>query len=316
MINETNDEAWLVDETLNGERLDKFLATVEPDFSRNRWQEVIKTGAVKVNGEVAKAKQLVYEGDEIHAPLPELEALDDLPENIPLDIIYQDDEVVVINKPVGMVVHPAVGNRTGTLMNALLYHFPNNAHLPRAGIVHRLDKDTSGLLVVAKSASAQQFLQEQLATREMGRIYLALVYRYVSAGGTIDLPIARHPKDRLKMAVREDGQEAITHYRIEERFGETATLLKVQLETGRTHQIRVHLTELKFPLVGDKLYGQPLLNRGNKAEIREALLNFPRQALHAYELHFIHPETEEELSFTAPIPEDLEALLNTLREGT
>ena len=314
-MSESIDESldYIVGDELGGERLDRALAQIEPDFSRGRWQELIRAGRVLLNGQPAKAKQPVYGGDRIQSPLPEEEWLDDEAEALPLEIVHEDEAIAVINKPAGLVVHPAVGNRTGTLLNGLLHHFPASATLPRAGIVHRLDKDTSGLLVVAKTAAAQQDLQEQLRSRSMGRVYLALVYRYVSAGGTVDLPLGRHPRDRLKMAVRSDGREAITHYRLAERFGEAATLLRVELETGRTHQIRVHLSELKFPLVGDPLYGTALLPRGLPASIREALLRFPRQALHAQELHLQHPTSGERLQFSAPLSPDFADLLETLR---
>ena len=311
-----NDEIFecLIEPEQDGQRLDKVLAELAPEFSRARWQTVIKAGQVLVNGLPAKAKQPLFAGDRLSAPWPEEENLSDTPEPLALDLIYEDEAIAVINKPAGLVVHPAAGNRRGTLMNGLLYHFPNSASLARAGLVHRLDKDTSGLLVVAKTAAAQMHLQRQLQERAMGRSYLALVYRYVSAGGTIDLPLGRHPRDRLKIAVRSDGREAITHYRLEERFGETATLLRVNLETGRTHQIRVHLAEQKFPIVGDPLYGRPLLNKGNQPAVREALLHFPRQALHAEQLHLIHPLREEEMSFRAPLPADFAALLALLRQ--
>lgn len=305
---------WQIDEQWSGERLDKVLAALAPEHSRSRWQHCIKNQQVYVNGVVADSpKQTLYYGDLIVAAQePEYESLSDAPEALPLDIVYEDEHILVMNKAAGMVVHPAVGNRSGTLLNAILHHHPAAEALPRAGIVHRLDKDTSGLLVVAKTLAAQQDLIEQLQTRTMGRIYLALVYRYVSAGDSINLPIGRHPRERLKMAVRADGREALTHYRIEKRFGEAATLLRVQLETGRTHQIRVHLSALKFPLVGDALYGRPLLSKGLSETARQALLNFPRQALHAHELHLQHPATGEDLSFTAPLPDDLRQLLANL----
>lgn len=302
-----------VDTTHQGKRLDQALAELAPEFSRSRWQSAIKAGAVHVNGQSVAGKYLLMYGDEITAALPEAEPSEDLAQNIPLDIVHHDKDIIVINKPAGLVVHPAAGNADGTLLNALLYHYPEVAKLPRAGIVHRLDKDTSGLMVVARSLRAHHHLVEQLQTHEMGRTYLALVYRYVTAGNTIEKPIGRHPHDRLKMAVREDGREAITHYRIEERFGEVATLLRVQLETGRTHQIRVHLTDAHHPLVGDPLYGKAHIVKGTPTPIREALQSFSRQALHATELALFHPKTEEELVFEVPVPEDMANLLAVLR---
>ena len=196
----------------------------------------------------------------------------------------------------------------------LLHHFPETAQLPRGGIVHRLDKDTSGLLVIARNLRAHAHLVRQLQERSMGRTYLALCYRYITAGGTIDQPLGRHPRDRLKMAIREDGKEAVTHYRIEERYGDIATLLRVNLETGRTHQIRVHLAAQHNPLVGDPLYG--LANppgKGIPADIRQALIDFPRQALHASALTLYHPADDSEHTYTSPLPADMTKLLDTLR---
>ncbi|MDO4435235.1 MAG: 23S rRNA pseudouridine(1911/1915/1917) synthase RluD [Cardiobacteriaceae bacterium] len=315
-MTETHDNPTLqhqVDQTLQGKRLDQALAELSPEYSRSRWQQAIKAGSVLVNQRVEKAKYILMYGDEIIAELPEAEPSEDLAENIAIEVVHQDKEIIVIHKPAGLVVHPAAGNASGTLLNALLYHFPELSKLPRAGIVHRLDKDTSGLMVVARSLRAHHHLVEQLQSHDMGRTYLALVYRYVTAGNTIDKPIGRHPHDRLKMAVREDGREAITHFRIEERFGEVATLLRVQLETGRTHQIRVHLSDAHYPLVGDPLYGKAHIIKGTPAPIREALQQFPRQALHATELALYHPKTEQELVFECPVPEDMTKLLETLR---
>ena len=302
------------DDDIRGWRLDQFLAHIAPDYSRSRWQASIKAGLVSVNGNPARAKDHVYPGDSVRAQIAADTGTDDASQNIPLDIIHADTDIIVIDKPAGLVVHPAAGNPDGTLLNALLHHFPETAQLPRGGIVHRLDKDTSGLLVVARNLRAHGHLVRQLQEHSMGRTYLALAYRYITAGGTIDQPLGRHPRDRLKMAIREDGKDAITHYRIEERYGDIATLLRVNLETGRTHQIRVHLAAQHNPLVGDLLYG--LANppgKGILPDIRQALLDFPRQALHAAALTLHHPADDSERTYASPLPADMAALLAALR---
>ena len=302
------------DDDIRGWRLDQFLAHIAPDYSRSRWQASIKAGLVSVNGNPARAKDHVYPGDSVRAQIATDAGTDDASQNIPLDIIHADADIIVIDKPAGLVVHPAAGNPDGTLLNALLHHFPETAQLPRGGIVHRLDKDTSGLLVIARNLRAHAHLVRQLQERSMGRTYLALCYRYITAGGTIDQPLGRHPRDRLKMTIREDGKDAVTHYRIEERYGDIATLLRVNLETGRTHQIRVHLAAQHNPLVGDPLYG--LANppgKGIPPDIRQALLDFPRQALHAAALTLHHPADDSERTYTSPLPADMAALLAALR---
>ena len=307
-------ERLIVDEGTAGERLDRFLAGKEAQVSRSHIQKLIESGCVLVNGRTAKANAKLREGDAVETEIPEAQELEILPEAIPLDILYEDSDVIVINKARGMVVHPAAGNPDGTLLNALLHHFPETAQLPRGGIVHRLDKDTSGLLVIARNLRAHAHLVRQLQERSMGRTYLALCYRYITAGGTIDQPLGRHPRDRLKMTIREDGKDAVTHYRIEERYGDIATLLRVNLETGRTHQIRVHLAAQHNPLVGDPLYG--LANppgKGIPADIRQALIDFPRQALHAAALTLYHPADDSEHTYTSPLPADMAKLLDTLR---
>jgi 23S rRNA pseudouridine1911/1915/1917 synthase len=236
------------------------------------------------------------------------------PQPIPLDVRFEDPHLLVLNKPPGLVVHPAAGNPEGTLQNALLYHYPQLASLPRAGIVHRLDKDTSGLMVVARSLSAHKSLVEQLQARSVRREYLALVQSSVTAGGTIEAPIGRHPRDRLRMAVVPSGKPAVTHYRILERFP-AYTLLEVSLETGRTHQIRVHMAYIRCPLVGDPLYaGRQKLPRGVSPRLREAVSSFRRQALHAARLELTHPASGERLSWQAEMPDDFSRLLDILRE--
>ena len=304
----------VADDAVRGWRLDQFLARIAPDFSRSRWQTSIKAGLVQINGNPARAKDHVYPGDSVRAQIAVDTETAASSQDIPLNIIHADADIIVIDKPAGLVVHPAAGNPDGTLLNALLHHFPETAQLPRGGIVHRLDKDTSGLLVIARNLRAHAHLVRQLQERSMGRTYLALCYRYITAGGTIDQPLGRHPRDRLKMAIREDGKEAVTHYRIEERYGDIATLLRVNLETGRTHQIRVHLAAQHNPLVGDPLYG--LANppgKGIPADIRQALIDFPRQALHAAALTLHHPADDSEHTYTSPLPADMAKLLDTLR---
>ena len=302
------------DEDIRGWRLDQFLAHIAPDYSRSRWQTSIKAGLVQINGNPARAKDHVYPGDSVRAQIAVDTETVASSQDIPLNIIHADADIIVIDKPAGLVVHPAAGNPDGTLLNALLHHFPETAQLPRGGIVHRLDKDTSGLLVIARNLRAHAHLVRQLQERSMGRTYLALCYRYITAGGTIDRPLGRHPRDRLKMAIREDGKDAVTHYRIEERYGDIATLLRVNLETGRTHQIRVHLAAQHNPLVGDPLYG--LANppgKGIAADIREALIDFPRQALHAAAFTLYHPADDSEHTYTSPLPADMAKLLDILR---
>ena len=304
------------DEDIRGWRLDQFLAHIAPDYSRSRWQTSIKAGLVQINGNPARAKDHVYPGDSVRAQIAVDTETAASSQDIPLNIIHADADIIVIDKPAGLVVHPAAGNPDGTLLNALLHHFPETAQLPRGGIVHRLDKDTSGLLVIARNLRAHAHLVRQLQERSMGRTYLALCYRYITAGGTIDQPLGRHPRDRLKMTIREDGKEAVTHYRIEERYGDIATLLRVNLETGRTHQIRVHLAAQHNPLVGDPLYG--LANppgKGIPADIRQALIDFPRQALHAAALTLYHPTDYSEHTYASPLPADMAKLLDTLRIG-
>ncbi len=235
------------------------------------------------------------------------------PQNIPLEIIYEDDELLVLNKQSGLVVHPAAGNPDMTLQNGLLFHAPDLIHLPRAGLVHRLDKDTSGLLVVAKRAGAHRILIEQLQAREITREYFALVSGVMTTGGTVDLPIGRHPTHRTRMAVVPNGKPAVSHYRVLERF-QAHSLLRVKLETGRTHQIRVHLTYLGYPLVGDPLYGGRLrLPAGVPAQLQQAIKQFPRQALHACNLALQHPKTGVWTAWQAPMPEDMHNLLEILR---
>lgn len=304
----------IIPDTLAGLRLDQALAQLFPEHSRSRLQQWIKDHCVHVNGQAAKAKEKVWGGEQItlHAEPPAIE----LPwqaEAIDLNIIYEDADLLVINKPPGLVVHPAAGNWQGTLVNALLSHNSNAAHLPRAGLIHRLDKDTSGLLVIAKTLAAHTALIKQLQSRTVKREYLALVTGQIIAGGSIDAPIGRHPRLRKQMAIREDGKLAVTHYRVTERFP-AHTLLTVKLETGRTHQIRVHMASLHHPVFGDMTYGKRLqIPAGANTELAALLRQFKRQALHAHTLGLVHPSSGEYLEWSAPIPDDMQQLLTALR---
>ena len=294
-----------------GMRLDQVLAKLLPDYSRSRLQDWITQEQVKVDGKTSTIKQKVW-GGEIIQVMPQ-SAPSEQPhqaENIALDVVFEDDSILIINKQAGLVVHPGSGNWEGTLLNALLHHAPPLAEIPRAGIVHRLDKDTSGLLVVAKTLTAQTSLVRQLQARTVRREYFALVYGEVERAGTVDAAIGRHPTQRTKMAIVEDGKPAITHYSVAERFP-GCTLLRCKLETGRTHQIRVHLASIRHPLVGDSTY----LKGAQKCapQLRDMLAPFPRQALHAAQLGLEHPVTGEWLEWQTPLPEDMAQLLSQIR---
>jgi 23S rRNA pseudouridine1911/1915/1917 synthase len=297
-----------------GQRLDQALAALFPDFSRTRLKSWIEAGRVLVDGRAPRPKDLVSGGERVElrpvdAPLVEM-----APEPIALNVVYEDDAVLVLDKPAGLVVHPGAGNPRATLQNALLHHDPGLVRLPRAGIVHRLDKQTSGLLVVARTAEAHARLTRALAGHEVERVYEAVAVGVMTAGGTVDAPIDRHPVDRLRMAVRGSGREAVTHYRVLARF-RAHTHVRVVLETGRTHQIRVHLAHAGFPLVGDALYGRRLMiPRGATPRLEQALRGFRRQALHAARLAFEHPAGSGRVEFEAPLPPDLVELLAALRE--
>jgi 23S rRNA pseudouridine1911/1915/1917 synthase len=303
-----------VPDELAGRRFDQVLAELFPDFSRSRLTAWVKSGDVLLAGERAIPRQIVRGGERIELQVKLEREIGAEPEAIDLEIVHEDADVIVVAKPPGLVVHPGAGNRAGTMQNALLHHDPGLANIPRGGIVHRLDKDTSGLLVVARSMRAHTALVEQLSARDMHRQYLAIVYGAMVAGGRVDEPIGRHPRDRLKQAVREDGREAITHYRVRERF-RAMTLVECRLETGRTHQIRVHMAHVRHPLVGDSQYGGLLrLPKGASPALAEALRGFRRQALHAERLEFVHPATGEPVAFEAPLPADMQALLAALRD--
>ena len=302
-----------LDETYLGQRIDQVAATIWSDFSREKLKQWLKEGHLLVNGNSVKPKYKC-EGFELLTLEVELEAQTrSLPEDIPLDIVYEDDDIIVVNKPVGMVVHPGAGNSSGTLVNALLHHYPKSAELTRAGLVHRIDKDTSGLLVVAKNLEAQFSLSKQLAKKTVYRVYDLVAYGNIIAGGTIDEPIKRHPMDRVKMAILPGGRDAVTHYNVKERFRDF-TRVQAQLETGRTHQIRVHFNYIGHGLVGDPVYvNRVRFPAGASEALTDMLRSFKRQALHAAKLGLVHPRTGHEMMFEAPWPEDFNKLLEVLR---
>ena len=303
-----------IPENLSGQRLDAALASLFPEYSRSRLTQWVKQGLVELDGKVPRPRDKVYTQQRVTVKVQSIESESEvLPEKIALDIVYEDDDILVVNKPVGMVVHPAAGHWTGTLQNALLFYSDILKTIPRAGIVHRLDKDTSGLLVVAKSLKAHKSLTEQLQARTVHREYEAIVNSVMTAGGTVDQPIKRDARERKRMAIREEGKEAITHYRIKEKF-RRHTYIRVFLETGRTHQIRVHMSHIRFPLVGDTLYGsRAIVPKGATEELIEKIHGFKRQALHAVKLGLIHPATGEEMEWSAPMPDDMQAVLDALR---
>ncbi len=298
-----------------GRRFDQTLAELFPDYSRSRLATWIKSGAATLDGAVAPPRYLVRGGEAVRLMAELATEVSDAPEAIPLTIVFEDEHLLVIDKPAGLVVHPGAGNPSGTVLNALLAHDGGLGELPRAGIVHRLDKDTSGLMVVARTLPAQTALVDMLTRHDVHRQYAAVVLGVLVAGGTVDAPIGRSMGDRLRQAVRDDetGKHAVTHYRVRERF-RGHSLIQCNLETGRTHQIRVHLTHIGHPLVGDPLYGGGLkLPRRAGPELASALRGFRRQALHAEELAFTHPITGEAMRFNAPFPADFVALLDALR---
>ena len=297
-----------------GRRFDAVLAELFPEYSRSRLAAWIKSGDALLAGEPARPRDPVRGGETVTlAAVAEVQT-EAVAQDIPLDILYEDADLFVLDKPAGLVVHPGAGNPAGTLVNALLHRDPGLAVLPRAGIVHRLDKDTSGVMVVARTLPAHTGLVAQLAAREVHRQYLAVVVGALVSGGTAHAAIDRHPRDRLRMAVREDGKDAVTHFRLRERF-RNHTALECRLETGRTHQIRVHMNHLKHPIVGDPLYGGSFkLPKGASDDFIAALRGFKRQALHAEVLEFAHPVSGEPIRCSAPVPEDMQRLMKLLRE--
>ena len=299
---------------MGGHRLDQALAQLFPDYSRARLQQWVKAGKVLVDGKLLRPRDKVMGGE-----LLQVEATTEVevvwqPESIPLDIVYEDADILVINKPVGLVVHPGTGNPDGTLVNALLNHAPELNEVPRAGIIHRLDKATSGLLVVARNLKAQKHLVEMLQARIMKREYQAVASGVMVSGGTVDEPMGRHAVDRKRMAVVHSGKEAITHYRVIQRY-RAHTHIRVNLETGRTHQIRVHMAHIRHPLIGDQVYGQRLrIPKDSSEQMTNMLRGFKRQALHAAKLGLEHPGTGEQMEWQVPLPEDMLRLLEVLKE--
>ncbi len=295
------------------QRLDAVLVQMFPDYSRSRLQQWIKAGRVLIDGQQPRPREKLIGGEQLELHI-EHDNLDEHVEaqDIPLDIVYEDEDILVINKPVGMVVHPAAGHSRDTLQNGLLYYDEHLHEVPRSGIVHRLDKDTSGLLVVARNLKAHKSLVEQLQARTVHREYQAIAFGTLTAGRTINMPIGRHGRDRKRMAVKPEGKEAITHFRVLDRY-RGHTRIRVNLETGRTHQIRVHMAYVKHPLVGDQTYGGRLqIPAGSNDELKQALRNFKRQALHAHKLGLVHPITGKEMHWKVPLPEDMKQLIAVL----
>jgi 23S rRNA pseudouridine1911/1915/1917 synthase len=306
----------IIPDEMAGVRLDQALAELCPDYSRSRLKSWLVDGQIQVNNEKFRPRDKVKGGELVTInPVPD-KNLHVEAEAIELNIVYEDEAMIVVNKPAGLVVHPAAGNWGGTLQNALLHYEPELEGLPRAGLVHRIDKETSGLLMVARTLKAHKTLSEQLQARAFEREYLTVVRGYMTAGGTVDEPLARHPTDRKKYAVRRGGKEAMTHYRVEKRFAKH-TLLKVKLETGRTHQIRVHMAYINHPIVGDQVYGGRYRAIANASEsLSDTLRGFKRQALHAARLGVVHPESGEEISWQCDMPDDMANLVKVLSQET
>ena len=311
---QTVEHRAVVPPEMAGQRLDQALAALFPDYSRSRLQGWIRAGRVRVDGRELRPRDKLDGGEEILLSAALEDETQAEAEPIRLEILHEDEEILVLDKPPGLVVHPGAGNPAGTLVNALLHHRPDLRTLPRAGIVHRLDKDTSGVMVVACTPGAHTALVRQLEERSVKREYQAVCLGVMTGGGTVNAPIGRHPVDRVRMAVREGGREAVTHYRLVERFrGHTHLLCR--LETGRTHQIRVHLAHIRHPIVGDPVYGGRLaIPAGASQALAAALRGFRRQALHAVRLELVHPGRGEMVHFEAPLPADFQALLAALRE--
>lgn len=302
---------------LGGNRFDQIATELFNDYSRSRIQSWIKEGALKVDGQIIKPKEKLFGGEVVTLDIV-IEAQEDHEaQEMALDIVYEDSSIMIVNKPAGLVVHPAVGNRDGTLMNAILHHAPETAHIPRAGIVHRLDKETTGLMVVAKTLVAQTDLVSQLQERSMGREYEAISIGVMTGGGVVNEPIGRHPHNRQKQAVEPlHGKDAVTHYRLVERF-KNHTHIRLKLETGRTHQIRVHMAFIQYPLIGDPQYGGRLkMPKACTPELQGQLRNFRRQALHAKRLELSHPVTGEWMEWEVDLPDDMKQLLEALKADT
>ena len=304
----------IIPDRMSGSRLDSALSEMLPDYSRSKITAWIKSGDALINNKNFKPKDKSNSSEAVFLTLNQKQNNDWIAEKIPLNIVYEDEDIIVINKQFGLVTHPGAGNWTGTLANALLYYDPALSKLDRAGIVHRLDKNTSGLMVIARNEKSQKYLVEQLQNHSVDREYSAIVYGHMIAGGTVDEPIGRDPKDRVKQAVSTSGKDATTHYRAIDRF-KSHTHVKAILETGRTHQIRVHLSYVGHPLIGDPMYGGRVrFPKKASEELKEALLNFKRQALHSKKLTLNHPISGESMSWKAPLPDDMTALLEVLKK--
>lgn len=303
-----------IPDNLAGQRLDQAVAELFPDYSRSRLQAWIKGGQLVVNGRSSKVREKVIGGEQVMIDAMLEDEVKWEAQPIDLDIVFEDESLLVIDKPAGMVVHPAVGNRDNTLLNALLHHAPSLASLPRAGIVHRIDKETTGLLVIAKTLEAHTSLVNQLQDKSAYREYEAVVTGVMTGGGRVDEPIGRHPTQRTKQAVVHNGKAAVTHYRVVTRFN-AHTHIRLKLETGRTHQIRVHMAHIQYPLIGDPVYGGRLrLPKGATSELIDSLRGFKRQALHARRLGVVHPVTGESCEWESPLPADIVSLLKVLAQ--
>ena len=310
---DTEKRQMAVPDELAGLRLDQALAKMFPDFSRSRLKSWLVGGAVLVDGESRRPRDRVDGGEQVELNIVAELAVRSAPEPISLDVVFEDDDLLVINKQAGLVVHPGAGNPTGTLMNGLLHHSPALAELPRAGIIHRLDKDTTGLMMVGKTLAAHTALTRALAEREVSRHYVAVCRGVLTGGGKIDEPIGRHPVDRTRMTIRQDGRPAVTHFTVRERY-RAHSFVDVKLDTGRTHQIRVHFAHRRHALLGDGVYGGRLgLPAGATAALIDELRGFKRQALHAAQLKLLHPVSGDELVFDAAIPADFAHLVDVLR---
>jgi 23S rRNA pseudouridine1911/1915/1917 synthase len=304
----------IIPERMTGDRLDVALSKMLPDYSRSKITVWIKSGDALINNKTFKPKDKVNGSQMVMLSLNKKQNNDWSAENIALNVVFEDKDIIIINKPFGLVTHPGVGNWNGTLANALLYYDPELSKLDRAGIVHRLDKNTSGLMVIARNEKSQKYLVEQLQSHSVAREYSAIVYGHMISGGSVNDPIGRDPKDRIKQAVSSNGKDATTHYRVIDRF-KSHTHVKAILETGRTHQIRVHLSYIGYPLLGDLMYGGRVRFPKKASEIlKESLLGFKRQALHSKKLTLNHPSTGEPMSWKAPLPDDMLELLNILNE--
>ena len=304
----------IIPERMTGDRLDVALSEMLPDYSRSKITAWIKSGDALINNKAFKPKDKVNGSQVVMLSLNKKQNNDWSAENIALNIVFEDEDIIIINKPFGLVTHPGAGNWNGTLANALLYYDPELSKLDRAGIVHRLDKNTSGLMVIARNEKSQKYLVEQLQSHSVVREYSAIVYGHMISGGSVNDPIGRDPKDRIKQAVSSNGKDATTHYRVIDRF-KSHTHVKAILETGRTHQIRVHLSHIGYPLLGDPMYGGRVRFPKKASEIlKESLLGFKRQALHSKKLTLNHPSTGELMSWKAPLPDDMLELLNILNE--